>query len=220
METTHVAESKETIAILQAPTPKSEAKTRKGPKGLSLTYVDARFVMDRFDAAFGPLGWADSYVVLPDNSVVGTITVNGVSKSDVGVPSDIEPTKGAFSDAFKRAAVKWGVGRDLYDEDSEVRSTNTPRSTKSGTAAEVEQAERAVVGQKGLTDKQRGKLFAALAEAGMTGDKRKAFVFLAVQKHSVKDMTSEDLDSVLAIIKAPQSEHPEVWTNVEMVSGD
>ena len=212
-----MAESRETIAILQAPTPKSEAKTRKGPKGLSLTYVDARFVMDRFDAAFGPLGWADSYVVLPDNSVVGTITVNGVSKSDVGVPSDIEPTKGAFSDAFKRAAVKWGVGRDLYDEDSEVRSTNTPRSTKAEQAGEVE---RSVVGQKGLTDHDRRKLFAALGEAGMTGDKRKAFVFLAVQKHSVKDMTSDDLDAVLAILKAPQSEHPEVWENVAMVSGE
>jgi hypothetical protein len=32
--------------------------------------------------------------------------------------SDVEAEKGAISDAFKRAAVKWGIGRYLYDLDS------------------------------------------------------------------------------------------------------
>lgn len=42
---------------------------------------------------------------------------SGFSKEDVGVESDNEGEKGEFSDAFKRAAVKWGVGRFLYDMD-------------------------------------------------------------------------------------------------------
>jgi hypothetical protein len=41
-----------------------------------------------------------------------------VWKSDGAGDSDVEAEKGAVSDAFKRAAVKWGVGRYLYDLDS------------------------------------------------------------------------------------------------------
>lgn len=204
--------TKEQLVKLQAPTPKSEAKVRKGPGGTELTYVDARFVMDRLDEAVGPDGWSDSYTPLPDGSVACTITIGGISKTDVGVPSKIEPQKGAFSDAFKRAAVKWGVGRDLYDEDSEVRSAPSK-------AEQAHQAEQQVVGQRGLTDHQRGKLFAALKDAGVTGDQRKALVYLTVNKHSVKDMTGEDLDKVLAILEAPRTENPDIWENVELVNG-
>ena len=37
-----------------------------------------------------------------------------ISKSDCGTESDIAPAKGEASDAFKRAAVMFGIGRDLY----------------------------------------------------------------------------------------------------------
>ncbi len=38
-----------------------------------------------------------------------------VWKWDTGSESNMEAEKGHMSDAFKRAAVKWGVGRFLYD---------------------------------------------------------------------------------------------------------
>jgi hypothetical protein len=38
-----------------------------------------------------------------------------VYKSDTGSAGDIEAEKSVVSDAFKRAAVKWGIGRFLYD---------------------------------------------------------------------------------------------------------
>ncbi|MFD1104199.1 Rad52/Rad22 family DNA repair protein, partial [Sphingobium olei] len=41
-----------------------------------------------------------------------------ISKSDGAGDTDVEGQKGAVSDAFKRAAVKWGVGRYLYDMDA------------------------------------------------------------------------------------------------------
>ncbi len=48
-------------------------------------------------------------------------TISGVSypaewvwKADGAGQSDIEAEKGALSDAFKRAAVRWGIGRYLY----------------------------------------------------------------------------------------------------------
>lgn len=36
-------------------------------------------------------------------------------QTDGAENTDIEPVKGGLSDAYKRAAVKWGIGRYLYD---------------------------------------------------------------------------------------------------------
>src|SRR3546814_7172992 len=41
-----------------------------------------------------------------------------ISKSDGAGDTAVEGEKGAISDAFKRCAVKWGVGRYLYDIDA------------------------------------------------------------------------------------------------------
>jgi hypothetical protein len=105
---------------LNDPTPKEEIKQRQGPGGRMLDYIDARFVMDRLDAAVGPTDWQDRYEDLPNGSVRCGIGIrygeDWVWKWDVGDPSDIEATKGAHSDAFKRAGVKWGIGRDLYGD--------------------------------------------------------------------------------------------------------
>lgn len=206
---------------LAAPTPKEEAKVRQGPGGTKLTYVDARFVMDRLDSACGPQNWRDSYREVT-GGIECTIYINDhdewIGKSDIGTESTIEKAKGNYSDAFKRAAVKWGIGRDLYDETSEVRQATTPKPQPR--AKQVDKAEANVVGTSGLSQSERGKLFAALNDAGVTGDQRKAFVWLTVQKHSVKQMTTENLDKVLEVLAAPRDEHPEVWENVELVSAE
>lgn len=117
--------------LLQADTPDSEihqrALTRRDGSAImrdgqpmSLSYVTARFVMDRLDAAVGPTNWQDRYESLPNGAVRCGISIRDedgwITKWDVGVPSSIEPDKGAHSDAFKRAGVKWGIARDLYDE--------------------------------------------------------------------------------------------------------
>ena len=41
-----------------------------------------------------------------------------IAKSDGAGSTDVEGDKGGISDAFKRAAVKWGIGRYLYDLDA------------------------------------------------------------------------------------------------------
>src|SRR5690606_35602811 len=48
------------------------------------------------------------------------INVDGawVWKSDGAGDTQVEAEKGGISDAFKRAAVKWGIGRYLYDLDA------------------------------------------------------------------------------------------------------
>lgn len=107
------------VQRLAEPTPRERIKSRQGPGGRMLDYVDARFVMDRLDE-LGPGNWQDQYQDRPNGSVRCGIGVNvegeWIWKWDVGDESDIEAEKGAHSDAFKRAGVKWGIGRDLYGD--------------------------------------------------------------------------------------------------------
>jgi hypothetical protein len=93
-----------------------------GNRALALAYVDARAVMDRLDSVLGIDGWQDRYTVLPDGSVMCRlrcrIVGQWITKADAGGPSEQpdggDRLKAAFSDALKRAAVRFGVGRYLY----------------------------------------------------------------------------------------------------------
>lgn len=100
------------------------AQTMKadGTAAMALCYIDARDVMRRLDEVCGPAGWSDSYTETAKGRLICTITIKcgdeWISKSDGAGDTDVEGEKGAISDAFKRAAVKWGVGRYLYDLDA------------------------------------------------------------------------------------------------------
>lgn len=93
------------------------------PQCLAFAYVQAGAVMDRFDEVVGIASWSDSYETAPnpekatDPAVMCTIQLciegQWISKADVAENTDVEGVKGGFSDSFKRAAVKWGVGRYL-----------------------------------------------------------------------------------------------------------
>lgn len=92
-------------------------------KGLALAYIDARDVMNRLDMFCGPENWQDKYSHANGKTVcdigIRVARENGafewVWKADGAGDSDVEAEKGALSDAFKRAAVRWGIGRYLYD---------------------------------------------------------------------------------------------------------
>jgi hypothetical protein len=94
-------------------------KNPDAPKAMALAYIDARDVMDRLDEAVGPEGWEDAFVETPLGRIICTIRIKidgeWVSKSDGAGKTDVEGDKGGISDAFKRAAVKWGIGRYLYN---------------------------------------------------------------------------------------------------------
>lgn len=116
----------EIFARLAAPFPReavswrAQTLTKDGTKALALAYIDARDVMNRLDEVIGPMNWQDSYVETPAKRVICTIALRAseeawVSKSDGSGATDVEGEKGAISGAFKRAAVRWGIGRYLYD---------------------------------------------------------------------------------------------------------
>lgn len=145
---------------LHAETPEGEIRQRKAyAKGgrpamkngqpVMLDYVTARYVQQRLDDVVGPENWQASFTERAGGSIECTISINvwadyavdgtaatkrigaWISKADVGVPSMIEPAKGAYSDAFKRAAVHWGIARDLYEErdESEIAPAAEPPTT-------------------------------------------------------------------------------------------
>ncbi len=90
--------------------------------GRQLSYITARTAMNRLDSVLGPENWWDEYVP-GETSVVCKLTVRlpdgaTLTKSDAGgyagMADQGDDDKSGFSDAFKRAAVKFGVGRYLY----------------------------------------------------------------------------------------------------------
>lgn len=106
------------------------AQTVSNGKALALAYVDARDVMNRLDEVCSPAGWQCKYSHANGKTVCDlgikvspSVVINEelvhcgewVWKADGAGDSDIEAEKGALSDAFKRAAVRWGIGRYLYD---------------------------------------------------------------------------------------------------------
>lgn len=94
------------------------ARTNNGGVSL-LLYIDARAVMRLLDETVGAYNWTDEYREMHGSvfckiSIRDPETGEWISKEDVGSESNVEKEKGQVSDAFKRASVKWGIGRELY----------------------------------------------------------------------------------------------------------
>jgi hypothetical protein len=113
--------TREVLEALGAPFPDDEIeflpRAQSGGKALGLPYIDARSVMRRLDAVVGPSNWSFDFDMLsPDGKMIkGRLTVLGVTKCDAGEGSqEDEVLKSAVSDALKRCAVHFGIGRYLY----------------------------------------------------------------------------------------------------------
>jgi len=102
---------------LKRPFPESKIRWRKGGGGAELSYITARDVMDRLDATVGVANWQTSYRWIGDRMICKlSVRIDGewITKSDGADDSNIEGAKGGISDALKRAAVLFGIGRYLY----------------------------------------------------------------------------------------------------------
>jgi len=84
-----------------------------------VAYIDARDVQDLLDEVCGQNSWQVKYSEHKGNLFCAIGIDNGseyIWKEDCGTESNVEKEKGEASDAFKRAAVMWGVGRFLYSK--------------------------------------------------------------------------------------------------------
>ncbi len=117
------------FAALAAPFEAEEVRFR-AQGGRQFAYITARTAMNRLDSILGPENWWDDYVPA-EHSVLCRLTIRiadpdaaegggwlTLTKSDAGgyagMADSGDDEKSGFSDAFKRAAVKFGVGRYLY----------------------------------------------------------------------------------------------------------
>ena len=86
-------------------------------KGIALAYIDSREVKKRLDEVMGLAGWRDRLIPV-DGGFISEIDlkIDGewITRSNAAGNTKVEAIKGGASDAFKRAASKWGVGHYLY----------------------------------------------------------------------------------------------------------
>jgi hypothetical protein len=112
---------------LQEPFKAEEIEWRVGStnkdksKGLALAYVTNRAIQNRLDDVFGCFGWRNEYKEWKGSSQICGISVwveernEWITKWDGADNSNMDATKGGLSDAMKRAAYQWGIGRYLYN---------------------------------------------------------------------------------------------------------
>src|SRR5688572_23147794 len=120
-------------AKLAEPFKPSELEWRGEPRGVNIkdmksgdkckvlvfTYVQARAIQNRLDQVMGINNWRDEYQAGPAGGVVCSLSlrINGewVTKQGIAANTQIEAEKGGESEALKRAAYKWSIGRYLYE---------------------------------------------------------------------------------------------------------
>lgn len=97
--------------------------SKKTNKGLAAAYITNRAIMDRLDEVVGPENWKNEFKSGPDGGVMCGISIRigseWVTKWDGAENTDIEPVKGGLSNAMRRSAVQWGIGRYLYNLSSQ-----------------------------------------------------------------------------------------------------
>jgi len=99
-------------------------KNGNGAWAMLLPYITNRAIMNRLDQVVGPENWKNEFRPGPTGGTMCglSIRINNewVTKWDGAQETAVEPIKGGFSDAMKRAAVQWGIGRYLYYLDFQV----------------------------------------------------------------------------------------------------
>lgn len=100
--------------------------SKKKPVAQVAAYVDSRAIQRRLDEVIGRENWQNEFITVAGNKKDETTHIcnisiyypdrgEWISKSNGAGCTDIEPIKGGLSNAFKRAASMWGIGRYLYE---------------------------------------------------------------------------------------------------------
>lgn len=231
---------------LRAPFPPGEEQYRAGPTWEQeggrwtrpLAYIDARAVFERLDQAVGPDQWHTELERLAPGVYLCRLTILGVTRADVGQAGDAEgeKEKSGASDALKRAAVQFGIGRYLYERElpparMERRGNDwaLPRNWRPAASIDRTGAARQAptpaadsggerpapapsLSRGGLTVKQSGKIAHELARVGW--DERRELVYLqrAYSKAARADLTSAEasqmIDHLLSLAPAERGGYP------------
>ncbi len=130
------------LSKLADPFPEQDIEWRVSRAGISggktfclvLAYITARAIQKRLDDVCGPANWrleeprmldvnGKSAFACGISIRVGDDAKEWITKWDVSEPTNVEPAKGGFSGAMKRAGAQWGIGRYLYHLDETFADT-------------------------------------------------------------------------------------------------
>lgn len=89
---------------------KFKVQSTAGNRGMVVGFIDARLVIERLNLVVPHL-WYDQYERIDGTALRCQLTVDRITREDVGIGKDV---KTLYSDALKRAAVKFGIGVSLY----------------------------------------------------------------------------------------------------------
>ena len=128
-----------------------QSTSKDNTRGIAVPYITNRAIMNRLDEVCGPMGWRNEFVPWHDGNKPAQLCgisiwqegTGWVTKWDGAEDTDIEGVKGGLSDAMKRAAVQWGMGRLLYEMDTvwvDVEPRGRSYAMKTGERAKCDEA--------------------------------------------------------------------------------
>jgi hypothetical protein len=195
-------------------------------KGMALAYIDARDAQDRLNEVCGPFGWQCRHEVSQDKRVTCHVGIRDpdsgewVWKSDGAGETDYEGEKGSYSDSFKRACVKWGIGRYLYDCESpwvaieqRGRTLIIPPASASALTKKLEAWQRAYF-SKSLPDPTKKVIPANEAWAALDEDTKAALLKLAAE---VETKAAKSIGDAFVLIESKglsQEERAGLWSQL------
>jgi hypothetical protein len=200
------------FAALKAPIPASLIKQRPGRGSGKFSYITSRVVMDRLDTVCGPENWRDEYAPsLAGDGVQCTIyiRVDGewIGKSDVGSESNIEEEKGAYSDALKRAAVKWGIARELYGDTPAPRKAAPKRAPQNAGGGKGNSPAETIEDVVLLSARTWGGIHRRLVDAKLANHEKHAF-------NRLKKIVEKELGEGNTIQRAEDAG----WTEADVIA--
>lgn len=205
------------LQALSAPFPveavhwRAQALTKDKQSALALAYIDARDVMDRLDEVCGPAGWSTYNDETARGRVLCKLSIlvdnQWITKTDGAGDTDVEGDKGGISDALKRAAVQWGIGRYLYDLENvwapcEVNQNGKWKAWRPEAQQVFAQALRKLRPLGPLNDTTRDWVGAQLRAVG----KMPADLLRHMSPASLKDLNYEQLPDIQAFINSHKKE--------------
>ena len=139
-----MTETVDVFEQLREPFPEQDIGWRIGKSGakdgvpwaMCLAYITNRAIQTRLDSIVGPANWYNRFRKGPQGGVLCGLSLregeDWVNKWDGAENTEFESVKGGLSDAMKRAAVLWGIGRYLYNLDTNFAECRTGQKPGDG----------------------------------------------------------------------------------------
>ena len=171
--------------------------SKNKPSATVVAYIDARDASDLLNE-YATYGWSDEYYEVSGNTYckVGIVMPDGTTqwRSDCGVESNQDAEKGQASDAFKRACVKWGVGRFLYSLGIEYVNANETKTANNWPYPIDEQGKRIWDLTEYINNKKNGSIQVAKPSAPAPAPALQPSTSFAVTNDNVKKLIDAEED--------------------------